>query len=141
TCSQLFALIDHALRRNVLKLRRFQLHENDMQRRTLFKLLGGAAVCPISAWAQPEKTRVIGYLQSGSWESMVTSPLSIAAFRQGLSETGYVEGQNLAIEYRGAEGHYDRLPALAELNNPPTRARARERLIIVEFRGFSARSA
>ena len=84
-----------------------------MQRRTLFTLLGGAAVWPISAWAQPEKMRVIGYLQSGSRESMVTSPLSIAAFRQGLSETGYVEGQNLAIEYRGAEGHYDRLPALA----------------------------
>ena len=84
-----------------------------MQRRTLFTLLGAAGVWPISAWAQPEKMRVIGYLQSGSRESMVTSPLSIAAFRQGLSETGYVEGQNLAIEYRGAEGHYDRLPALA----------------------------
>jgi len=54
-----------------------------MQRRTLFTLLGGAAVWPISAWAQPEKMRVIGYLQSGSRESMVTSPLSIDAFRQG----------------------------------------------------------
>jgi putative ABC transport system substrate-binding protein len=50
---------------------------------------------------------VIGFLASGS-----PNP-SVAAFRQGLSETGYVEGQNLAIEYRWAEGNYDRLPALA----------------------------
>ena len=53
---------------------------------------------------------VIGYLDSDS--PGPTAP-SVAAFRQGLSETGYVEGQNVAIEYRWAEGHYDRLPALA----------------------------
>src|SRR6267378_4069256 len=53
---------------------------------------------------------VIGYLSSGL--ANPNSPF-VAAFRQGLSETGYVEGQNVAIEYRGAEGHYDRLPALA----------------------------
>jgi putative ABC transport system substrate-binding protein len=53
---------------------------------------------------------VIGYLATGSPDPK--SPFT-AAFRQGLSETGYVEGQNLAIEYRSAEGHYDRLPALA----------------------------
>src|SRR5712691_13191722 len=53
---------------------------------------------------------VIGFLSSTS--PMPTGPF-LAAVRQGLSETGYVEGQNLAIEYRGAEGHYDRLPALA----------------------------
>jgi putative ABC transport system substrate-binding protein len=60
--------------------------------------------------AQQKAMSVIGYLG-------VTSPVPaapfLAAFRQGLSETGYVEGQNLAVEYRGAEGHYDRLPALA----------------------------
>src|SRR6266850_655923 len=54
---------------------------------------------------------VIGYLATGSADPK--SPFT-AAFRQGLSETGYVEGQNLAIEYRSAEGHYDRLPALAD---------------------------
>src|SRR5712691_3347522 len=53
---------------------------------------------------------VIGFLSSTS--PMPTGPF-LAAVRQGLSETGYVEGQNVAIEYRGAEGHYDRLPALA----------------------------
>src|SRR5437870_9099597 len=53
---------------------------------------------------------VIGFLSSTS--PMPTGPF-LAAVRQGLSETGYVEGQNLAIEYRGAEGRYDRLPALA----------------------------
>ena len=54
---------------------------------------------------------MIGYLASGS--SRGASVPLLAAFHQGLSETGYVEGQNLAIEYRWAEGHYDRLPALA----------------------------
>src|SRR6266850_8472026 len=53
---------------------------------------------------------VIGYLATGSADPK--SPFT-AAFRQGLSETGYVEGQNVTIEYRSAEGHYDRLPALA----------------------------
>src|SRR5262250_375578 len=52
---------------------------------------------------------VIGVLNTGS----PPSPVSMDAFRQGLSETGYVEGHNVAIEYRYAEGHYDRLPALA----------------------------
>src|SRR5207253_2167384 len=54
--------------------------------------------------------QVIGFLSS---RSAGTLAASLAAFRQGLSETGYVEGQNLAIEYRWAEGSYDRLPALA----------------------------
>src|SRR5258708_30699150 len=53
---------------------------------------------------------VIGYLRSGSAD---TSAYLVAAFHQGLKELGYVEGQNVAIEYRWAEGQYDRLPALA----------------------------
>src|SRR5437763_15924123 len=74
-------------------------------------ILGGSvAAWPLAGRAQQKAMPVIGYLSSG-----LTNPNSpfVAAFRQGLSETGYVEGQSVAIEYRGAEGHYDRLPALA----------------------------
>ena len=81
-----------------------------MRRRELVLLLGSAMTAARALRAQQKAMSVIGYLG-------VTSPVPaapfLAAFRQGLSETGYVEGQNLAVEYRGAEGHYDRLPALA----------------------------
>ncbi len=81
-----------------------------MRRRELLLLLGGAMTAPRALSAQQKATPVIGYLNG-------TSPGPAApfvpAFRQGLSETAYVEGQNVAIEYRWAEGHYDRLPALA----------------------------
>src|SRR5260370_37732427 len=75
-------------------------------------LTGGAVVLfPLAVRAQQKAMPVIGFL-GGSASPGSFAPL-LAAFRQGLSETGYVEGQNLAIEYRLAEGHYDRLPALA----------------------------
>ena len=85
-----------------------------MRRRTLMTVLAGAAAYPLLAGAQQKATPVIGFLSSGSpGPAAPPAAPNMAAFRQGLSETGWVEGQNVAIEYRWAEGHYDRLPALA----------------------------
>ena len=82
-----------------------------MRRRELIFLLGGVAVTwPVRSGAQQKTMPMIGVLGTASLGQF--APFMVA-FRQGLSEAGYVEGQNLAIEYRGAEGHYDRLPALA----------------------------
>jgi putative ABC transport system substrate-binding protein len=82
-----------------------------MNRRELMTLIGGAAVAlPLAARAQQKTVPVIGWLGGGSAGFYATF---VAAFRQGLSETGYVEGQNLTIEFRWAEGNYDRLPELA----------------------------
>jgi putative tryptophan/tyrosine transport system substrate-binding protein len=83
-----------------------------MRRRDFIALIGGtaAAVLPFAARAQHATAPVIGLLGGLSLESYGDP---VAAFRQGLQETGYTEGQNLSIEYRWAEGHYDRLPALA----------------------------
>jgi putative tryptophan/tyrosine transport system substrate-binding protein len=82
-----------------------------VRRRELITLLGGAAVAwAFATHAQQKPMPVIGFL--GVAAPGPTAPF-VAAFRQGLSETGYAEGQNVAIEYRWAEGRYDRLPALA----------------------------
>ena len=81
-----------------------------MRRRNLMTVLTGAAAYSLLAGAQQNAMPVIGFLSSRSPGETATV---VAAFHQGLSETGYVEGQNLAIEYRWAEGRYDRLSALA----------------------------
>jgi putative ABC transport system substrate-binding protein len=80
-----------------------------MRRRKFIAGLGSAVAWPVVARAQQPALPMVGFVDAGSTES---SAGYVAAFRKGLGETGYVEGQNVAVEYHWLEGQFERLPAL-----------------------------
>jgi putative tryptophan/tyrosine transport system substrate-binding protein len=80
-----------------------------VNRRDFISLLGGAAAWPLAVRAQQAAMPVVGFLRS---TSLADGTHLVTGFRQGLKEAGFIEGQNVAVEYRSAEGQNDRLPAL-----------------------------
>src|SRR5262249_11368818 len=102
-----------------------------MTRRTFISLLGSAAAWPLAARAQQAAMPVVGFMSA---RSAADSSREVVAFRQGLAETGYEEGRNVAVEFRWAQGQFDSLPAIAgELVRRP--------LAVLAAVGLSARVA
>ncbi|HVI14724.1 MAG TPA: ABC transporter substrate binding protein [Pseudolabrys sp.] len=95
-------------------------------RRKLLAALGGAAAWPLAARAQQPATPVIGFLNGGTRDANVSN---VAEFHKGLGETGYVEGQNVAVKYQWVEGRYDTLPML-------TADLVRRRVAVIVTPGF-----
>ena len=87
-----------------------------MKRREFITLVGGAAAWPLAVRAQQPAMLTIGVLTGSTVDSQLAQ---LAGFREGLKESGFVEGQDVAIEYRSAEGQTDRLPALAARHKLP----------------------
>src|SRR5579883_3461736 len=85
--------------------------EEQMRRRGVIRLLGAAALSPLAARAQRSAVPVVGFLSS---RSSGEASVHTAAFREGLAESGFVDGQNVSVIFRWADGRYDRLPALAK---------------------------
>ena len=100
-----------------------------MKRRQFIAGLGSAAAWPVVASAQQAAVPVIGFLGSGTPDGPFCQ--SLAAFGQGLKEAGYVEGQNVAVEYRWAHGQYDRMAELSSRPSPQIVAAATRTIPIV----------